>query len=127
VKDGQPLILNILRPEETIFLDKDIDFVETVRHHSMAETQLYQIVKKKDKFGVINASNQVIVPVIYDEVRSSQHWRYFIIKHKGKVGLINVDGETIKEPVYDAIALRKEFVLLKRKNHKDEIYTYKAR
>lgn len=124
VKDAQPLILNIKNPEETIILDKDIAFVETTRHYSMGE-QLYQIVKKGNKFGVINASNQTIVPITYEEVKSSQHWRYFIIRDRGKIGLINIDGDIVKEPVYDAIELRKEFVLLKRKNQKDEIYSYK--
>lgn len=124
IKDTQPLILNIQNPEETIFLDKDIAFVKTARHHSMGE-QFYQIVKKENKFGVINASNQVIVPLVYDEVKSSQHWRYFIIRDKGRIGLINVDGDIVKEPIYDAIELRKEYVLLKRKNQKDEIYSYK--
>ena len=124
VKDSQPLILNIENQEETIILDKDIGFVETTRHHSMGE-QFYQIVKKGNKFGVINASNQTVVPIIYDEVKSSQHWRYFIIRHKGKFGIINVDGDIVKAPVYDAIELRKEFVLLKRKNQKDEVYSDK--
>jgi hypothetical protein len=124
IEDTQPLILNIQHPEETILLDKDIAFVETARHHSLQE-QFFQIVKKENKFGVINASNQVIVPIVYDEVKSSQHWRYFIIKKNGKMGIVNVDGDVVKEPVYDAIELRKEYVLLKRKNHKDEIYSYK--
>lgn len=124
VNDTQPLILNIQNSEETILLDKDIAFVETTRHHSMGE-KFYQIVKKGNKFGVINASNQIIVPIIYDDVKSSQHWRYFIIKDKGKVGLINIDGVIVKDPIYDAIELRKEYVLLKGKNRKDEIYSYK--
>jgi hypothetical protein len=124
IDDTQPLILNIQNPEETILLDKDISFVETARHHSMRE-EFYQIVKKENKFGVINARNQVIVPIAYDEVKSSQHWRYFIITNKGKVGLINVDGNIVKEPIYDAIELRKEYILLRRKNQKDEIYSYK--
>lgn len=123
VKDAQPLILNIQNPEEIIILDNDIVFVETTRHYSMGE-QFYQIVKKGNKFGVINVSNQTIVPIIYDEVKSSQHWRYFIFRNKGKIGIINIDGDIVKQPVYDAIKLRKEFVLLKRKNQKDEIYFY---
>jgi len=124
LKESRPLIINIQNPDETILLDKDIAFVETVRHHSMGE-QFYQIVKKENKFGVINGSNQIIVPIVYDEVKSSQNWRYLIIKNKEKVGLINIDGDIIKEPVYDAIELRKEYVLLRRKNQKDEIYSYK--
>jgi hypothetical protein len=81
-------------------------------------------VKKENKFGVINARNQTIVPIVYDEVKSSQHWRYFIIKKNGKKGIININGDIVKEPIYDAIELSKEFVLLKRKNQKDEIYSY---
>lgn len=124
VKDAQPLILNLQKPNDPVLLDQDIVFVETSRHHSIGE-QFYQIVKKENKFGVINASNQVIVPLVYDEVKSSQHWRYFIIRDKGKIGLVNIDGDIVKEPIYDAIELRKEYILLKRKNQKDEIYSYR--
>lgn len=124
VKDAQPLILNLQKPDEAVPLDKGIAFVETTRHHSTGE-QFFQIVKKENKYGVINTSNQIVVPIIYDEVKSSQHWRCFIIKENGKVGLINVDGNIVKEPIFDAIELRKEYVLLKRKNQKDEIYSYK--
>lgn len=122
-KGTQPLILNIQNPEQPIVLDEDIAFVETTRHYSMGE-QFCQIVKKGNKFGVINASNQIIVPITYDDVKSSEHWRYFIISNNGKIGIININGNIVKEPVYDGIDLRKEFVLLKRKNQKDEIYSY---
>ena len=123
-KDAQSLILNLQKPDDVVFLDKDITLVETTRHYSMGE-QFFQIVKKKNKYGVINAINQIVVPIIYDEVKSSQHWRYFIIKEKGKVGIINIDGKVVKELIYDAIELRKEYVVLKQKNKKDEIYSYK--
>ena len=124
VKDAQPLMLNFQKPDDVVLLDKDIAFVETLRHFSMGE-QFFQIVKKENKYGVVNTNNQIVIPIIYDEVKSSQHWRYFIIKVNGKVGIINVDGIIIKDPIYDAIDLRKEYVLLKRKNQKDEIYSYK--
>lgn len=123
LRDTQRLILNIQNPEKTIILDNDITFVETMRHHTIGE-KFYQIVKKRNKYGVINANNQIIVPINYEDVKSSQHWRYFIIRNNGKIGIINIDGDIVKEPVYDAIELRKEFILLKRKNQKDEIFTY---
>lgn len=123
-RDSQSLIINLEKPDDVVFLDKGIAFVETSRHYSAGE-QFFQIVKKGNKYGVINANNQILIPIIYDEVKSSQHWRYFIIREKGKVGLINVEGEIVKEPIYDNIELRKEYVLLKRKNQKGEIYSYK--
>lgn len=123
INDAQPIILNLQSPNEIIYLDKKMSFVETSRHHSIGE-QFYQIVKIENKYGLINSSNRIIIPFIYDQVKSSQHWRYFIIKKDGKLGIINVSGDIVKEPVYDAIELRKEYVLLKRKNQKEEIYSY---
>ncbi len=123
VKGNEPQILDLQRPDEKIHLDKDITFIETLRHYTMGE-QFFQIVKKQNKYGVMNASNQVVVPIIYDEVKSSQHWRYFLIKKNNKIGIINVNGQIVKEPIYDGIKLLKEFVLLKRKNQKDESYSY---
>jgi len=124
MKDDQPMIIDLQSPKTPLILDTSIAFVNTVRHHSMGE-QLFQIVKKSNKFGVINSGNDVVIPIIYDEVSSSQDWRHYIIKVKGKLGIIRVDGIIVKEPVYDAIELRKEYVLLKRDNKKDEIYSYR--
>lgn len=123
VKDGQPLILDLQKPDNAVLLDRDITLVETSRHYSIGE-QFFQIVRKQNKYGVINASNQTVIPIIYEEVKSSQDWRYFIIKENGKVGLINVNGNIVKEPIFDAIELRKEYIVLKQKNKKDEIYSY---
>lgn len=97
--------------------------METQRHYSTGE-MFFQIVKQKNKFGVINAKNETIIPIIYDEIKSSQHWKYFLIKENSKIGIINIYGEVIKKPIYDNIELRKEYVLLKRKNQKDEFYSY---
>ena len=85
---------------------------------------LFQIIKKENKFGLINTKNETIIPTIYDDLKSSQNWRYFIITKNNKIGLININGTVTKEPIYDSIDLRKEYIVLKRKNKKDEIYSY---
>lgn len=123
IKDNKPQILDLLQPGKIIYLDTNIRFVSTNLHLAMGE-KFYQIVKKEKDYGVINASNQIVIPLIYDEVRSSDNWRYFLIKKNNKFGIINVKGQVVKDPVYDHINLRKEHVLLKRKNHKDEVYFY---
>lgn len=122
-KDNKAIILNIQHPESSIYLDEKIKLIETVRHYSSLE-KLYQIVKQENKYGIINADNQVIIPIMYDEIKSSQNWRYFIIKQNNKFGLIHVNGTVTKEPIYDDIELRKEYIVLKRRNSKDEFYSY---
>ena len=108
-KDNEPQIIDILNSKNTIYLDKKSEFIETVRHYSIDES-LYQIVKKENKFGVINSRNETLIPLIYDEIKSSQNWRYFIIKQKNKIGLIHVNGAVIKEPVYDNIDSEKNML-----------------
>lgn len=123
VKNNKAQILDIQNSGNSIDLERDIQFVETARHYSMGEI-FFQIVKKNNKFGLINSKNETIIPIIYDEVKSSQNWRYFIIKQNNKVGLIHVNGNIIKNPIYDRVELRKEFIVLKTKNNKDEVYAY---
>jgi hypothetical protein len=122
-KNNNPQIIDLQNSKNNIFLCDNIELIETFRHYSMGET-LFQIIKKENKFGVINSKNETVIPIIYDEIKSSQNWRYFIIKKNNKFGLINVDGTVAKEPIYDKIELRKEYVVLKRKNIKDEFYAY---
>ena len=97
--------------------------MKTRVHSSMGE-KFFQIVKQKNKYGLINSNNEIVIPLIYDEVKSSDHWQYFIIRQNGKLGLIHVNGTLIKEPKYDSIELRKEYLVLKRRNQKDEFYSY---
>jgi hypothetical protein len=123
-KNNNSQIIDLQNSKNNILLGEKIELIETVRHYSMGEN-LFQILKKENKFGVINSKNETIIPIIYDEIKSSQNWRYFIIKQNNKFGLINVDGTVTKEPIYDKIELRKEYIVLKRKNIKDEIYAYK--
>ena len=122
-KNNQPLIFDLQNLNNTKYLEKDISFIETVRHYAWGE-MLFQIVKKQNKYGLINSQNETIIPTIYDELKSSENWRYFIFKKSNKMGLISINGKIIKQPIYDAIELRKEYVLLKRKNMKDEVYSY---
>jgi hypothetical protein len=122
-KNNKPQIIDLLNSENNIQLNEKIEFLETIRHYSMGEN-LYQIIRIENKYGVINSKNETIIPVIYDEIKSSENWRYFIIKLKNKLGLININGIITKEPIYDNIELRKEYIILKRKDKKDEIYSY---
>lgn len=122
-KDNKARIIDIQNSENNIDLDERIQLIETVRHYSMGEN-LFQIIKKENKYGIINSKNETIIPIVYDEIKSSQNWRYFIIKQKNKIGLININGTVTKEPIYDNIELRKEYIVLKKRNSKDEIYSY---
>ena len=122
-KDNKARIIDLQNSEKSIILDEKIELIETVKHYSMGE-DLFQIIKKGNKYGIINAKNETIIPIVYDEIKSSQNWRYFIIKQHNKIGLINVNGTVTKEPIYNSIELRKEYIVLKRKNIKDEIYSY---
>ena len=42
------------------------------------DESLYQIVKKENKFGVINSINETVIPFIYDEIKSSLEDLLFI-------------------------------------------------
>ena len=122
-KDSQPYILNLQKLQDSLILNKNVSFIETQRHYSMGES-FFQIVKQNNKFGVINSTNEIVVPIIYDNIKSSQHWKYFLFTLNNKIGLINTNGKIIKEPIYDRIDLRKEYIALKRKGKKDEFYSY---
>ena len=122
-KKNKPLIIDIQNSKNNIPLDDNIELIETQRHYSMGEN-LFQIIKNGNKYGIINSKNETIIPIIYDEIISSGYWEYFIIKQKGKIGLININGIVVKEPIYDKIQMRKEYVILKKKNLKDVYYSY---
>lgn len=121
--DNKAMILDIKDLKDSIKLDENIKFKETVRHFSTGE-KLYQIIEKNGKYGLINSENEIIIPIIYDNLESSQNWRYYIIEKNNKKGLISIKNEIIKEPIYDKISLRKEYMILYKKGNKDDSYSY---
>lgn len=122
-KADESYVIDIYNSENNIILKENIELIKTVRHYTTDE-ELFQIIKMENKFGLINSKNEIIIPIIYDDLKSSQNWRYFIIKKNNKIGLINVNGTVVKEPIYDSIDLRKEYLVLKVKNKNNEIYSY---
>lgn len=121
-KNNKPQILNLLNAKDTVDLG-DIKLIETVKHYSISE-EMFQIIKKNEKYGLINSKNETIIPLQYDDIKSSENWRFFIVKSNNKIGIVNINGTIAKKPIYDSIELRKEYVLLKRKNAIDELYVY---
>lgn len=122
-KENRSLILDILNPSNTILLEENISFITTSRHFSMGE-KYYQIIKQNNKYGLINSSNEIIIPAKFDNLTSSQNWKYYIIEQNGKEGLINIENKIVKEPIYNNIYLRKEYIILKINGKKDEYYSY---
>lgn len=57
-------------------------------------------VNKNGKFGFINIKNEIIIPLIYEEVGSFQDFRARI-SHNGKYGFINIENDTIIPCIYD--------------------------
>lgn len=123
IKDNKPLILDILNPKNLIYLNDKIKFINTIRHYSFGE-KFYQIIKKENRYGVINSNNEFVIPLMYDEIKSSENWEYFIVKSKGKFGIVNTEGKIIINPIYDDIIFHDEYVTLIQRNKKKEAYSY---
>jgi len=110
-KGKQAYLFDLNNLDNTITLDKEIELVFTVRHYSGGE-QFYQIIKKNNKYGIINFKNEIVIPLLYEEIKSTNRWDYFFIKKNDKYGIIKIDGEIVVEPIYDKINLHKNYVSL---------------
>ena len=75
-------------------------------------------------YGVLNFKNEFVIPLIYDEIKSSQNWEYFVVKKSNKYGIVKTDNTIVVPIVFDKILFNKEYVTLKRKGFKDSYYGY---
>lgn len=55
-----------------------------------------------DKWGIIDANENVIVPIIYDEIDDGYYENYIICVSDGKSGVIDSFGKVLIEPKYDS-------------------------
>ncbi|MGL5458577.1 MAG: WG repeat-containing protein [Cetobacterium sp.] len=64
--------------------------------------QEYFLIKNKNKVGIIDANEKMIVPPIYDEIRPFKEERAIVISDK-KYGVIDKSGKEIVHPQYEYI------------------------
>lgn len=64
--------------------------------------QEYFLIKNKNKVGIIDANEKMIVPPIYDEIRSFKEERAIVVSDK-KYGVIDRSGKEIVNPQYEYI------------------------
>lgn len=66
----------------------------------------YSLVIKKEKYGVINRNNEIVVPLVYDHIDRYlfKKYGYSVARKKDKSGIINLKGETIVPFVYTYIS-----------------------
>lgn len=79
--------------------------------------------RKDDKFGVVDADNNIILPFIFDEFKHIDYYEqgYLITGKKGKYGLSKTDGTFILPERYSDIIIKDEFIIASHKiigNHK---------
>jgi len=122
-KGDETFIIDLNDLNKTIQLESGTKLIYTVRHYSSTE-KYYQIVSKDNLYGVLNFKNEFVIPLIYDEVKSSQNWEYFVVKKSNKYGIVKTNGNIVVPIVYDKILFNKEYVTLKRKGFKDSYYGY---
>ncbi|MEG1021566.1 MAG: WG repeat-containing protein [Myroides sp.] len=122
-KGDETFIIDLNDLNKTIQLESGTKLIYTVRHYSSTE-KYYQIVSKDNLHGVLNFKNEFVIPLIYDEIKSSQNWEYFVVKKSNKYGIVKTNSNIVVPIVYDKILFNKEYVTLKRKGFKDSYYGY---
>ena len=66
----------------------------------------YYIVKKADKYGIININNDVVTDFVYDSFECISHEKdYYRASIDGKYGIINKFGRIIAPFIYDEISI----------------------
>ena len=75
-----------------VHLDMEWDDVKAA--HQMADTTTYQfIVKRRNKFGVIDSNQDLIIPVKYDSINVvSENGLHYFLYRKSKLKKVYVDG-----------------------------------
>lgn len=76
----------------------------------------YITVCKDNKCGVVNNSNEIIIPLLYNDVNKVEQVEpsYFAVSKDEKYGIVNTKNEEVVEFIYDsAVAYNNTFILTK--------------
>ncbi|NRA50905.1 MAG: WG repeat-containing protein, partial [Phaeodactylibacter sp.] len=65
--------------------------------------QRYFPIKKNNKWGLINASGELIQDPVYDAIGEFKQYGYAVMQYEGKVGLLGSNGRRILQPAYEDI------------------------
>lgn len=82
---------------------------DTLEYFSNGLKKNYFIVGKylkgtsRIKWGIINSDNEMVLPVIYDEISRKHTGDFWMLKKDGKYGLANYAGKVEFEAKYDSI------------------------
>lgn len=61
------------------------------------------------KWGIINSDNEMVLPIIYDEISRKHAGDFWLLKKEGRYGLANYAGKIEFEAKYDSIVPRDSF------------------
>lgn len=79
--------------------------------------------RKKDKWGVVNMKNEVIVPFQYKEAKPSPSKKFFVL-YDGKKDskLLNTEGEIISFAKTESIMITNNYIEYKEKKQRQRVY-----
>ena len=90
----------ISNPEKSTSLKVIYDEIVVFAANGLAKVQ--QTISKVTRFGFINQSGKVIVPIIYDSVCLHDPNGFAKVKRNNHWGFVNLLGEEIIPPIYIA-------------------------
>lgn len=82
-----------------IFVNKKINLDSCSVIEDLHDRTDFFIIKKDAKFGLINSSNQLILPLIYDSIERPHLSNYFFISKNNLFGIVTSDG-FLTVPIY---------------------------
>lgn len=77
--------------------------------------ELYSIVKKEGKYGIISSENEVLVKPQYDSI-SKEFNGYFKVEKNKSYGLVDTDFKLLQKETYQDIIINSKLVFLKSNN-----------
>ncbi len=82
------------------------------------------IVINQEGFGVIDHTNQVVLPFIFGSLSTKDHNCYVFKKAGGKTGVMDAQSKVIVPEIYDNIRLKNDSFWVAMKDKKFEIFKY---
>ena len=73
------------------------------------------VIKKYDKFGIVNKNGKLILQTEFDSVKKLGE--YILIKKDGKYGILDASGKIIAEPIYKKVRLNRNTIEVKLPKH----------
>ncbi|ANH79901.1 hypothetical protein A8C56_01955 [Niabella ginsenosidivorans] len=118
-------ILDLSHPANRLLLDKNCTIKTNPVYFGIPTTPGLQIISKENRYGLIDSTGRILIAPQYEQMyKIGFNPGYYAVQKNKKWGIVNFRNRIIHAIVYEQFIESKEYLKMRRKGQKDELFSF---